>query len=73
MFEKKSIDFCIFNQKLDKLLSKGKNILQLTEICGKYETEKEKVQPFKSQNLSEKPKETVITDGQTLNGFKEVR
>lgn len=28
---------------------KGKNILQLTSICGKYETERELVQPFRNR------------------------
>lgn len=33
-------------QKLDKLVAKGKTILQLSAICAKLETEREKVLPF---------------------------
>lgn len=64
--------FAKYSQKLDKLLSKGKNILQLTAICSKYETEREKVQPFKSQGLVEGSKRNVVPKEESLNDFKEV-
>lgn len=57
---------------MDNLLSKGKNILQLTSICGKYENEREIVKPFKTQNLEDKPKEILTTNNHTLKDFKEV-
>lgn len=57
---------------MDHLLSKGKNILQLTSICSKYENEKEIVQPFKTQNLNDKPTEILTSNDQTLKDFKEV-
>lgn len=60
-------------QKLDKLLTKGKNVLQLTAICSKYETEKEKVQPFKCQNQIKTISNEVACDNATLKDFKEVR
>lgn len=34
------------SQKLDKLAAKGKTIIQLSAICAKLETEREKVLPF---------------------------
>lgn len=60
-------------QKLDSLLAKGKNILQLTTICSKYETERELVQPFKAQNMTEHPKAAITSNNGTLKDFKEVR
>lgn len=66
---------CIFNfQKLDNLLAKGKKILQLTEICGKYETEREKVQPFKPYHTVENAKqaEDHNNENEILKDFKDV-
>lgn len=60
------------SQKLDKILAKGKNIIQLTEICSKYETEREKVQPFKSQNTAENVKTHENSSNEILKDFKEV-
>lgn len=59
-------------QKFDKLLAKGKNILQLTEICSKYETEREKLQPFKVQNTVEITKHDENRKNEILEDFKEV-
>lgn len=46
--------------------------MQLTSISSKYENEKEIVQPFKSQNLEDKPKEILTSNDHTLKDFKEV-
>lgn len=65
----------IFNfQKLDNLLAKGKKILQLTEICGKYETEREKLQPFKQHHTVENAKqvEDQRNENEILKDFKDV-
>lgn len=69
----KFFKFFHYLQKLDEILAKGKNILQLTEICSKYETEREKVQPFKAKHTAEenaKPAENQSEE--VLKDFKEV-
>lgn len=57
-------------QVLDKYLGKSKNILLLSTVCSKYETECEKVQPFKSSNVIEYDQEKI--DDQGGETFKEV-
>lgn len=47
--------------------------MQLTSICTKYETERELVQPFKSQTMTEHPKEALTSNNRTLKDFKAVR
>lgn len=59
-------------QKLDKVLAKGKHIMQLTEICSKYETEREKLQPFKSQSNVENLKQVPDQSNEVLDDFKKV-
>lgn len=59
-------------QKFDKLLAKGKNIVQLTEICSKYETEREQVQPFRLQNIVVSPEQVADQNTEILKDFKEV-
>lgn len=54
-------------------MAKGKNILHLTEICNKYETEREQVQPFKPQTSIEKAQQIPNEGIETLADFKEVR
>ena len=60
-------------KKLDKILAKGKQILQLIEICSKYETEREKVQSFKTHSTAEEEKPAEEQQDETLKDFKEVQ
>lgn len=47
-------------------------MLQLTAICSKYETEREKVQPFKSQGLVGGSMGNLVPKVESLTDFKEV-
>lgn len=46
--------------------------MQLTDICSKYETEREKLQPFKLQSNVENPKQATVRNDEVLKDFKEV-
>lgn len=53
-------------------MAKGKQILQLIEICSKYETEREKVQSFKAHSTADEEKPAETQEDETLKDFKEV-
>lgn len=70
MFQNGSNCALLILQKLETLLSKGKNILQLTTMCSKYETDREKLLTFKALAKSSTAGDTI--EPEVMDDFKEV-
>lgn len=51
-------------------MSRGKNILQLTSMCSKYETDRENLLTFK--NLAKYEETAEIINPEDLDDFKQV-
>lgn len=49
----KTFKYLIKNYTISKKIKKGKQILRLSEMCRKLETEEEKILPFYASSLSE--------------------